>query len=217
MSPKGRHAKSKARITAYENLLKQETEKLDQDLQIFIPPGPRLGTVVIDAQGISKAYGDKLLYENLSFKLPPGGIVGIIGPNGAGKTTLFKMMMGLEKPDAGSFKVGETVRLGFMEQSRDVLAADKTVWEVVSGGADMIRLGNRDINSRAYLARFNISGNDQQKKVGVLSGGERNRVQMALLLKQEANVILLDEPTNDLDINTMRALKRPWKILRVVQ
>jgi sulfate-transporting ATPase len=206
-SPKARQAKSKARITAYENLLKQEQDKLERDLTIFIPPGPRLGNVVIEANGISKAFGDNLLYENLSFKLPPGGIVGIIGPNGAGKTTLFKMMMGEEKPDAGSFKVGETVKLGHMEQSRDALNPDKTVYEVVSGGHEMLRLGSRDVNARAYLARFNITGNDQQKKVGVLSGGERNRVQMSILLKQEANVILLDEPTNDLDINTLRALE----------
>ena len=206
-SPKARQAKSKARITAYENLLKQEQDKLERDLTIFIPPGPRLGNVVIEANGISKAFGDNLLYENLSFKLPPGGIVGIIGPNGAGKTTLFKMMMGEEKPDAGSFKVGETVKLVHMEQSRDALNPDKTVYEVVSGGHEMLRLGSRDVNARAYLARFNITGNDQQKKVGVLSGGERNRVQMSILLKQEANVILLDEPTNDLDINTLRALE----------
>lgn len=207
MSPKGRQAKSKARISAYEDLLKQEHESVAKDLQIYIPPGPRLGNVVIEAHDVAKGYGDVLLYENLNFKLPPGGIVGIIGPNGAGKTTLFRMIMGEEQPDSGSFKIGETVKLGYMEQSRDVLDPNKTVWEVVSGGAETIQLGNREINSRTYLGRFNISGQDQQKKVGVLSGGERNRLQLAILLRQQANVILLDEPTNDLDVNTLRALE----------
>ncbi len=207
MSPKGRHSKSKARINSYENLLKQESDTLDKDLQIYIPPGPRLGDIVIEARGVSKGYEDKLLYENMEFKLPPGGIVGVIGPNGAGKTTLFKMILGDEKPDAGDFKIGETVKLGYMEQSRDALDPNKTVWEVVSGGHDTITLGTREINSRTYLGRFNISGQDQQKKVGVLSGGERNRIQLAILLRQESNVILLDEPTNDLDVNTLRALE----------
>lgn len=207
MSPKGRHAKSKARITAYNNMLAQEQEKLDRELQIFIPPGPRLGNVVIEAKGIAKAYGDKLLYENMTFNLPAGGIVGIIGPNGAGKTTLFRMIMGDEKPDKGEIRVGETVKLGYMEQSRLALDPNKTVWDVVSEGKEIITLGKREVNSRNYLGRFNITGTDQQKKVGVLSGGERNRVQLAILLKQEANVILLDEPTNDLDINTLRALE----------
>lgn len=207
MSPKGRHSKSKARITAYESLLKQEQEKLERELQIFIPPGPRLGDVVIEAQNVSKSYGENVLYQDLNFKLPPGGIVGIIGPNGAGKTTLFRMIMGSETPDSGSFKIGETVKLGYMEQSREVLDPNKTVYEVVSGGHEVVKVGNREVNARAYLGRFNVTGQDQQKKVGVLSGGERNRIQMALLLKQEANVILLDEPTNDLDINTLRALE----------
>jgi len=207
MSPKGRHSKSKARISSYESLLKQESESLDNDLQIYIPPGPRLGDIVINAQKVSKSFDDKLLYENLDFKLPPGGIVGIIGPNGAGKTTLFKMILEELKPDSGDFKIGETVKLGYMEQSRDALDPNKTVWEVVSGGHDTITLGTKEINSRTYLGRFNISGQDQQKKVGVLSGGERNRVQLAILLRRESNVILLDEPTNDLDINTLRALE----------
>ncbi|MCO6511159.1 MAG: energy-dependent translational throttle protein EttA [Aridibacter famidurans] len=207
MTPKGRHAKSKARINHYEDLLKQDTEKRSEDLEIFIPPGDRLGDLVIEANGVSKGYGDKLLFENLSFSLPPGGIVGVIGPNGAGKTTLFRLITGQEEPDSGSFRVGETVKLAYVDQSRDALAADKSIWEEVSEGADIVRLGNREVNSRAYVARFNFSGSDQQKRVGSLSGGERNRVHLAKMLKSGANVILLDEPTNDLDVNTMRALE----------
>lgn len=207
MSPKGRHSKSKARISSYEKLLGQKGEQLARDLEIYIPAGPRLGNTVIEAEGISKAFGDQLLYSNLSFSLPPGGIVGVIGPNGAGKSTLFKMIVGEEKPDSGTFKIGETVVLGHMEQSRTSLDPDKTVWEVISGGQETITLGSHEINSRAYVGRFNLSGSDQQKKVGTLSGGERNRVQLAILLRQQANVILLDEPTNDLDVNTLRSLE----------
>ncbi len=207
MSPKGRHAKSKARISSYESLLKQETEKREKDLQIYIPPGPRLGKVVIEAENVSKAYADRLLVEGMIFSLPPGGIVGIIGPNGAGKTTLFRMVTGQETPDSGTIRIGETVKLAYVDQSRDVLDPGKTIWEVISGGYDTIQLGNIQVNSRAYVARFNISGTDQQKKVGVLSGGERNRVHLARMLKEGANVLLLDEPTNDLDVNTLRALE----------
>jgi len=207
MSAKARHAKGKARISAYEKLLgEQQIEKLE-DLSLYIPPGPRLGDVVIEARGVSKAFDDKLLYKDLEFAIPPGAVVGVIGPNGAGKTTLFRLITGDMKPDAGEFKVGETVKLGYMEQSRLSLDAEKTVWEVISGGADMIALGKREVNSRAYVARFNFTGQDQQKKVGTLSGGERNRLQMAILFQQEANVLLLDEPTNDLDVNTLRALE----------
>jgi len=207
MSPKARQSKSKARVSAYESLLADEKTALAKDLQIFIPPGPRLGNIVIEAEGVEKSFGEKVLYQGMNFKLPPGGIIGIVGPNGAGKTTLFKMIMGQEKPDAGSVRVGETVKLGYMEQSREALDGNKTVWEAVSGGNDVIKLGNREVNSRSYLGRFNISGTEQQKKVSTLSGGERNRIQLAILLKQEANVILLDEPTNDLDVNTLRALE----------
>jgi len=207
MSPKGRHAKSKARINSYEALLKQETEKHAKDLQIYIPPGPRLGKVVIEAENVSKAYGDRLLVEGMTFALPPGGIVGIIGPNGAGKTTLFRMITGQETPDSGTIRIGETVKLAYVDQSRDVLNPDKTIWEVISDGQDTIQLGNIQVNSRAYVARFNFSGTDQQKKVGTLSGGERNRVHLARMLKEGANVLLLDEPTNDLDVNTLRALE----------
>lgn len=207
MTPKARHAKSKARITSYENLLSEQSEKVADDLQLYIPPGPRLGDNVIRLDGISKAYGDKLLYEDLSLEIPAGAIVGIVGPNGAGKTSLFRMICGTEKPDAGQIHIGSTVKLGYMEQSRNALEADKTVWEAVSEGQDAITLGKQEINSRAYVGRFNFSGQDQQKKVSVLSGGERNRVQLALLLKSGANVLLLDEPTNDLDINTLRALE----------
>lgn len=207
MSPRARVAKSKARITAYEELLKQDTPEKIAEMEIYIPPGPRLGDVVIDANGISKAYGEQLLIENLSFRIPPGSIVGIIGGNGAGKTTLFKMITGEEKPDKGNIKTGETVKLGYVNQSRDTLKADKSVWEEISDGHDLIKLGGRDVNSRAYCARFNFSGNDQQKKVGSLSGGERNRVHLAKLLKSGSNVLLLDEPTNDLDVNTLRALE----------
>jgi len=206
MSPKGRHAKGKARITSYEALLSQETQSLAQELEIYIPPGPRLGNVVIEAEGVSKAYGDNLLVEKMTFALPPGGIVGIIGPNGAGKTTLFRMIIGSETPDSGSIRTGDTVRLGYVDQNR-TLNADKTIWEEISGGQDIVQLGPKTIQSRAYVARFNFSGSDQQKKVGNLSGGERNRVHLAKMLKEHANVLLLDEPTNDLDVNTMRALE----------
>lgn len=207
MAPKGRHAKSKARINAYEALLSHESERLGKDLEIYIPPGPRLGKIVIEAENVSKAMGDKMLVENMSFMIPAGAIVGIIGPNGAGKTTLFKMVTGQEKPDSGTLKVGETVKLAYVDQNRDSLEPEKTVYEVISDGNDVIKLGSREINSRAYCARFNIMGQDQQKKVDVLSGGERNRVHLAKMLKTGANVILLDEPTNDLDVNTMRALE----------
>jgi sulfate-transporting ATPase len=207
MSPKGRQAKGKARINAYEALLSQDSAKQERDLEIYVPPGPRLGNLVIKAQNVAKAYGDRLLFENLSFDLPAGGIVGVIGANGAGKTTLFKMITGAEKADAGTIVMGDTVRLAYVDQDRDTLDPDKTVWEVISGGQDMVRLGNMDVNSRAYVARFNFSGTDQQKKVTALSGGERNRVHLACLLKEGANVLLLDEPTNDLDVNTMRALE----------
>ncbi|MBV9958654.1 MAG: energy-dependent translational throttle protein EttA, partial [Acidobacteria bacterium] len=207
MSPKGRHAKSKARINSYEALLSQESERRAQELEIYIPPGPRLGNVVIEAEDVTKAYGDRLLVDKMSFQLPPGGIVGIIGPNGAGKTTLFRMVTEQESPDSGSFKIGETVKLAYVDQSRDVLGADKTIWEEISDGLDLVQLGARQMNSRAYVSRFNFSGSDQQKKVGLLSGGERNRVHLAKMLKEGANVLLLDEPTNDLDVNTMRALE----------
>jgi ATP-binding cassette ChvD family protein len=207
MSPKGRQAKGKARINAYEALLSQDIEKQDKDLEIYIPPGPRLGTLVIRAANVSKAYGDRVLFENMSFDLPAGGIVGIIGPNGAGKTTLFKMITNQEKPDGGTITMGDTVRLAYVDQERTTLDPQKTVWEVISGGNDTIRLGKLEVNSRAYVARFNFLGTDQQKKVVALSGGERNRVHLACLLKEGANVLLLDEPTNDLDVNTMRALE----------
>jgi ATP-binding cassette ChvD family protein len=206
MAPSARRAKGKARITAYEKLLDQESQKRREDLEIPIPPGPRLGNVVIEAEGVNKGYGDNLLVENMTFKLPPGGIVGVIGPNGAGKTTLFRMIIGQEKPDTGKIRVGETVVLGYVDQSR-TLDARKTIWEEISGGTDSLKIGNRDVNSRAYVARFNFSGTDQQKKVGALSGGERNRVHLAKMLKEGANVLLLDEPTNDLDVNTLRALE----------
>lgn len=207
MSPRGRHAKSKARITSYEEMLKEENEKQQKDLEIYIPAGPRLGNVVIEAENVSKGFGDRLLFDNLNFKLPPGGIVGVIGANGAGKTTLFRMIVGQETPDSGSFRIGDTVKLAYVDQSRDTLDPEKTVWEMISGGDDIIRLGNREVNSRAYVGQFNFNGGDQQKKVGVLSGGERNRVHLSIALKAGANVILLDEPTNDLDVNTMRALE----------
>jgi sulfate-transporting ATPase len=207
MSPKGRQAKGKARINAYETLLSRDSEKQEKDLEIYIPPGPRLGNVVIKAENLSKAFGDRLLFENMSFDLPAGGIVGIIGPNGAGKTALFRMIIGREKPDSGTICIGETVRLAYVDQDRDTLDPDKTVWEVISGGQDTIRLGRIEVSSRAYVSRFNFTGTDQQKKVTALSGGERNRVHLACLLKGGANVLLLDEPTNDLDVNTMRALE----------
>ncbi len=206
-SPRARQAKSKARISAYETLVAQSREKAPETAQIVLPPGPRLGDLVIEAEHLAKAYGDRLLIEDLSFRLPPGGIVGIIGPNGAGKTTLFRMITGQEQPDRGSFKVGETVKLGYVDQSRDTLSANKTVWEEISDGNDEIDLGRRKMPSRAYCALFNFRGTDQQKKVGQLSGGERNRVHLAKMLKTAANVILLDEPTNDLDVDTLRALE----------
>lgn len=206
-SPRARQAKSKARIQAYESLLNQETSQKVDEMEIFIPPGQRLGEVVIEAQGVSKAYGDKILFENLSFHLPRGGIVGVIGPNGAGKTTLFRMITGQEKPDNGTFKVGETVQLGYVDQSRDALNPTNTVYQEISGGNDLIKLGNKEVNSRNYVARFNFTGSDQEKKVGGLSGGERNRVHLAKMLRSGGNVLLLDEPTNDLDVNTLRALE----------
>ena len=206
MSPKARRAKGKARITAYESLLDQESQKRREDLEIPIPQGPRLGNVVIEAQGVSKGYSDNLLVENMTFALPPGGIVGVIGPNGAGKTTLFRMITGQEQPDSGKIRIGETVALAYVDQSR-TLDPQKSIWEEISGGADLLKLGAREVNSRAYVARFNFSGTDQQKKVGALSGGERNRVHLAKMLKEGANVLLLDEPTNDLDVNTLRALE----------
>jgi energy-dependent translational throttle protein EttA len=207
MAPRARHAKSKARINAYESLLAQETETLGRELEIYIPPGPRLGNVVIETTDVTKAYDDNVLVENMTFALPPGGIVGVIGPNGAGKTTLFRMITGQEQPDSGAIRVGETVKLGYQDQSRETLESNKTIWEEISGGNDLIDLGKRQVNSRAYVARFNFSGTDQQKKVGMLSGGERNRVHLAKMLKSGANVLLLDEPTNDLDVNTVRALE----------
>ena len=206
MSPKARRAKGKARITAYESLLDQESQKRREDLEIPIPQGPRLGNVVIEAQGVSKGYSDNLLVENMTFALPPGGIVGVIGPNGAGKTTLFRMIIGQEQADSGKIRIGETVALAYVDQSR-TLDPQKSIWEEISGGADLLKLGAREVNSRAYVARFNFSGTDQQKKVGALSGGERNRVHLAKMLKEGANVLLLDEPTNDLDVNTLRALE----------
>lgn len=208
MSPKGRHAKSKARISSYETLLADESEKVAKELEIYIPPGPWLGGVVIESRSVTKAYGDRILMEDLSFSLPPGGIVGVIGPNGAGKTTLLRLITGQENPDSGSIRLGETVKLAYVDQSRDILDPEKTIWEVISEKQDTIQLGSRQINSRAYVARFNFSGVDQQRKVGVLSGGERNRVHLARMLKEGANVLLLDEPTNDLDVNTLRALEQ---------
>src|SRR5262250_625381 len=206
MSPKARRAKGKARITAYESLLDQESQKRREDLEIPIPPGPRLGNVVIEAEGVNKTYGDKLLVDDMTFKLSPGGIVGVIGPNGAGKTTVFRMIIGQEQPDSGKIRIGETVALGYVDQNR-TLDPKKSIWEEISGGSDLLKIGAREVNSRAYVARFNFSGTDQQKKVGTLSGGERNRVHLAKMLKEGANVLLLDEPTNDLDVNTLRALE----------
>jgi energy-dependent translational throttle protein EttA len=205
-NPKGRQSKSKARVSAYEDLLSDQREKRREDLEIYIPPGPRLGDKVIIADKVAKGFGDRLLYDNLNFSLPPGGIVGIIGPNGAGKTTLFRMITGAEKADSGTFTVGPTVKLGYIDQNRP-LDPSKTIWEEISDGQDLIKLGVREVNSRAYVARFNFSGSDQQKKVTELSGGERNRVHLAKMLKEQANVLLLDEPTNDLDVNTLRALE----------
>jgi energy-dependent translational throttle protein EttA len=207
MAPKARHAKSKARLSAYDKMLNEDSKQKEERLELFIPDGPRLGNKVVEAKTISKAYGNKLLFENLSFSLPPAGIVGIIGPNGAGKTTLFRLIMGLESPDSGTFSIGDTVKIGYVDQSHEEIDPEKTVFEIISGGHDEIKLGNRSMNSRAYVARFNFTGNDQGKKAGVLSGGERNRMHLALTLKQEANVLLLDEPTNDIDVNTLRALE----------
>ena len=207
MSPKARHAKSKARLGAYDKMLNEDTKQKEEKLEIYIPNGPRLGNVVIEAQGVSKAFGDRVLYENLNFVLPPAGIVGVIGPNGTGKTTLFRMIMGLEQPTSGSFKVGETVKLAYVDQQHKSIDPEKTVFEVISQNSELITLGNRQINARAYVGRFNFSGADQEKKCGVLSGGERNRLHLALALKEEGNVLLLDEPTNDIDVNTLRALE----------
>ena len=207
MAPKARQTKGKARLNAYDKLLNEDVKEKEEKLQIFIPNGPRLGDQVIEAQNVSKAYGDKLLFENLNFNLPPNGIVGVIGPNGAGKTTLFRLIMGLEQPDSGNFRVGDTVKLGYVDQQHSSINPEKTVWEVVSEVNEQITLGGRLINSRAYISRFNFSGTDQSKKTGVLSGGERNRLHLALTLKSEANVLLLDEPTNDIDVNTLRALE----------
>jgi len=207
MSPRARQSKSKARITAYESLLAQDSAKRAEDLEIYIPPGPRLGNLVVEARQVSKGFGDQLLVENVSFALPPGGIVGVIGPNGAGKTTLFRMITGQEKPDSGTIRTGDTVRLAYVDQSRDSLDPTKSVWEVITNGADLLDLGKVQVKSRAYVARFNFSGSDQQKKVSMISGGERNRVHLARMLKSGANVLLLDEPTNDLDVNPLRALE----------
>ncbi|MCB0078224.1 MAG: energy-dependent translational throttle protein EttA [Anaerolineales bacterium] len=207
MSPKARQSKGKARVRSYNELLAQGNSRRNEELEIFIPPGPRLGDVVVKAEAVSKGFGDRLLYEGMSFDLPPGAIVGVVGPNGAGKTTLFRMITGQDVPDSGTFTLGETVELAYVDQSRDRLNGDSSVWEEISGGSDQIQLGTRLVNSRAYVARFNFSGSDQQKKVGSLSGGERNRVHLAKILKSGANLLLLDEPTNDLDVNTLRALE----------
>jgi energy-dependent translational throttle protein EttA len=207
MAPKARQAKSKARINNYEKMLSEEGKEKEQKLELFIPPGPRLGNDVIKAKGVSKAFGDKLLYEDLNFELPPAGIVGIIGPNGAGKTTLFRLIMGLDKPDEGEFSVGSTVKVAYIDQSHAEINPEKNVWEVISGGNELIEMGGRELNSRAYVSKFNFSGSDQQKKVAVLSGGERNRLHLAMTLKEGANVLLLDEPTNDIDVNTLRSLE----------
>ena len=207
MAPKARQAKSKARLQAYDSMLSEESRQKEDKLELFIPPGPRLGSKVIEVKNVSKAYGDKLLFENLSFSLPQAGIVGIIGPNGAGKTTLFKLITGREKPDAGDFEVGDTVQVAYVDQEHNNLIADKTVFENISGGTEQVMLGGRMMNARAYVSRFNFAGNDQEKKVGSLSGGERNRVHLAMTLKEGGNLLLLDEPTNDLDVNTMRALE----------
>ena len=207
MAPKARQAKGKARLNSYDKLLNEDVKEKEQKLEIFIPNGPRLGNKVIEAHGVSKAFGDKVLYKNLDFTLPPAGIVGVIGPNGVGKTTLFRLIMGLDTPDSGTFEMGETVKLAYVDQQHTDIDPDKSVYEVISGGSELMRMGGRDINARAYLSRFNFAGADQEKKCGVLSGGERNRLPLALALKQEGNVLLLDEPTNDIDVNTLRALE----------
>ncbi|MCI5190190.1 MAG: energy-dependent translational throttle protein EttA, partial [Candidatus Electrothrix sp. AS4_5] len=207
MSPKGRRSKAKARIHQYEELLQQDSNEGLKKLEIYIPPGPRLGKVVIEGEGISKSYGDRILVEDLSFSLPPGGIVGIVGPNGAGKTTLFRMITGEEKPDEGSIRIGETVKLCYVDQGRDTLDPNKTIFETISEGQDTLWLGTQEVNARAYVAKFNFSGSAQQNKVSEISGGQRNRVHLAMMLKQGGNVLLLDEPTNDLDVNTLRALE----------
>ena len=207
MAPKARQAKGKARLSNYERMLNEDQKEKEQKLEIYIPSGPRLGNKVIEAHGLSKAFGDKVLFRDLDFTLPPNGIVGVIGPNGAGKTTLFRLIMGLEQPDAGTFEVGETVKLAYVDQSHRDIRADETVYQIVSQGNELIRMGGRDINARAYLSRFNFTGADQEKKCGVLSGGERNRLHLAMALKEEGNVLLLDEPTNDIDVNTLRALE----------
>ena len=207
MSPKGRHSKSKARLSNYDKLLSEENRQQEEKIELYIPPGPRLGTNVIDAKGVSKAFGDKLLYEDLNFKLPPAGIVGIVGPNGAGKTTLFRMIMGQEEADGGSFSIGETVKVSYVDQQHADIDPEKTIWEQVTGGNELLEVSGKKVNSRSYVAKFNFQGSDQNKKVGVLSGGERNRLHLAMTLRDEGNVLLLDEPTNDLDVNTLRALE----------
>lgn len=207
MAPKARQAKGKARLNSYDKLLNEDQKEKEQNLEIFIPNGPRLGRKVIEASHVSKAYGEKVLFNDLNFSLPQGGIIGVIGPNGAGKTTLFRMIMGLETPDGGNFEIGETVKLSYVDQQHTDIIPEKSVYEVVSSGNELLRMGGRDINARAYISKFNFSGADQEKKCGVLSGGERNRLQLAMALKQEGNVLLLDEPTNDIDVNTLRALE----------
>ena len=207
MAPKARQAKSKARLSAYEKLQNEDVKQKEERLEIFIPNGPRLGTNVIEAVNVTKSYGDKILYENLNFKLPPAGIVGVIGPNGAGKTTLFRLIMGYDKPDSGEFKVGETVKIAYIDQQHKTIDPNKTVYQTIAENSDFIRLGNREVNARGYVSRFNFSGADQEKLCGILSGGERNRLHLALTLKEQANVLLLDEPTNDVDVNTIRALE----------
>ena len=207
MTPKGRQSKSKARLSNYEKLLSEENKAQEEKIELYIPPGPRLGTNVIEAKGVSKSFGEKLLYEDLNFNLPPAGIVGIIGPNGAGKTTLFRMIMGQENPDTGSFITGDTVKVSYVDQQHTDIDPEKTIWEQITGGNELVEIGGKQINSRAYVAKFNFGGSDQNKKVGVLSGGERNRLHLAMTLRDEGNVLLLDEPTNDLDVNTLRALE----------